>query len=341
MLLVGDIGGSKTQLALLELAGDSWEFEHTGRYSSPKYDSLTQIVQHFLGQHQAQVSHACFGVAGPVRAQRVEVTNLPWTLEAARLRAELALDEIWLLNDLQAIAEALPLLTAVDLLTLNPGTPEPRGGMAVLAPGTGLGEAFCTWDEERADYRAHPSEGGHCDFAPRDELQLELLRFMLERYEHVSYERLASGIGLPNIYKFLSSQGNFREPDWLHEELHAAQDPTPVIIAAALDEERDCKLCIRCLELFCDIIAAEAANLALKTWATGGVFIGGGIPPRIQSFFTDKRLLAAYLHKGRFKEQLGRIPLHLILNPHVALLGAAHHGRRQAAQLPAANGHRE
>ncbi len=268
-----------------------------------------------------KLERASFGVAGPVVAGRATITNLPWVMDEEQLQAALHLSSVCLLNDLSAIAHAVPFLELADLHTLNEGQPAPEGNIAVVAPGTGLGEAFLTWDGSR--YRPHASEGGHADFAPTSPLETELLRYLQDRFEHVSYERVCSGRGLPNIYAFLKDNGYADEPTWLAEELAAADDPTPVIVNTAL--ARECELCVATLDTFVSILGAEAGNLALKVLASGGVYLSGGIPPRILPALEQERFMEAFRSKGRMSDLLARFPVHVILNPRVALLGAACH----------------
>jgi glucokinase len=229
-----------------------------------------------------------------------------------------------LLNDLQAIGYGVPSLGADDLHTLNEGQPVQGGAVAIIAPGTGLGEAFLTWDGRR--YESHPTEGGHADFAPTDNLQAGLLQYLLERYDHVSYERVCSGLGLPNIYAYLKDSGHAEEPAWLAEELAKVEDPTPVIVNTALSRDRSCELCKATLDTLVSILGAEAGNLALKVLATGGVYLGGGIPPRILPALQSGAFMEAFRAKGRFRELMSRLPVHVILNPKVGLLGAARAG---------------
>jgi glucokinase len=240
------------------------------------------------------------------------------------LQQELDIPSVRLLNDLDAIAHIIPFLEPQDLHTLNEGQPISKGAIAVIAPGTGLGEGFLTWDGSR--YRAHTSEGGHADFAPTNAFQIELLRYLLARFPHVSFERVCSGKGVPNIYSYLKDTGYAEEPQWLAEQLAAAQDRTPIIVNNALDKENATKLCAGTLNTFVSILGAEAGNLALKVLATGGVYLGGGIPPRILSYLEGERFMQAFTHKGRLTEMLVRMPVHVILNPKSALLGAARHG---------------
>ncbi|MBN1179295.1 MAG: glucokinase [Anaerolineae bacterium] len=324
MLLAGDIGGTKTKLALFDATCGTHAPLVKATYPSARYPSLEAVVRDFLLETGAQVDRASFGVAGPVVAGRATITNLPWIIDTALLRTDLGLSSVHLINDLVAVAYAVPQLEPADLHTLNPADPTPGGAIAVVAPGTGLGEAFLTWDGAR--YLAHPSEGGHVDFAPTNELEIGLLRYLQTRFEHVSYERICSGIGMPNIYHYLRDSGIAEEPAWLAQELAATVDPTPVIATAALDTTRPCNLCAATLRTFVSILGTEAGNLALKVLATGGVYLGGGIPPRILPALEEPCFMEAFLRKGRFANLLRQMPVRVILNSEAALLGAACHG---------------
>ncbi len=322
MYLAGDIGGTKTSLALFDpdQGPEKPVFEATFR--SARYPSLEAVVRDFLGQAHAKVDCAAFGVAGPVVNGRSEITNLPWVMDEAQLRNSLELEFASLLNDLAAVASAVPHLKPEDLHTLQEGNPVEHGSIAVIAPGTGLGEAYLTWDGSR--YRPHASEGGHTDFGPTTALEAGLLRHLQERFGHVSYERIASGSGIPNIYNYLKHVGYAHEPDWVAEQLAAAEDPAPVIVAAALNTEQSCDLCRTTLETFVSVLGAETGNLALKIMATGGIYLGGGIPPRIMPALTNGAFLQAFLNKGRFADLLADFPLHVILDSRVGLRGAAY-----------------
>jgi glucokinase len=323
MLLAGDIGGTKTILALYSAESGPHAPLAEATYPSVEYPSLETLASEFLARVNLKVERASFGVAGPVVGGRATVTNLPWVLDEAQLRAALDLSAVHLLNDVLAVAHAVPGLGSVDVRTLNQGAPADGGAIAVIAPGTGLGEAYLTWDGVR--YRAFASEGGHTDFGPNTPLEMEMLRFLQQRFDHVSYERICSGIGLPNIYRFLKESGYASEPAWLAEQL-AADDPTPIIVAAALDTSRPCELCAATLDLFVSALGAEAGNMALKVLATGGVYLGGGIPPRILPLLAGGEFMQAFLRKGRFSELLSRMPVRVILNSKAALLGAALYG---------------
>ncbi|WP_298818341.1 glucokinase [Chloroflexus sp.] len=321
MYLAGDIGGTKTILALFDQASGPHHPLFEQIFPSAQYPSLTAIVAEFLAQHPAPIAGAAFGVAGPVVAGRASITNLTWTIDAGELSAALGGAPVRLLNDLEAIAQAVPILEATDLATLTAGAPVAGGAIGVIAPGTGLGEAFLTWDGTR--YRPHPSEGGHTTFAPRNQIEKDLLDYLHQRFSHVSYERVCSGIGIPNLYAFTRDRLLQRETPAVAEQLAAVADPTPVIVQAGMATENMCLVCRTTLELFVDILAAEAGNLALKVLATGGIYIGGGLPPRVLPLIRRERFLHIFRDKGRFSELLAQVPIHVILEPKAGLLGAA------------------
>jgi glucokinase len=321
MILAGDIGGTKTSLALFSEQRGPHTPLVEAIFPSGKYPSLEAIVAEFLAAHPHPVEAACFGVAGPVVEGRAEITNLPWTIEALALGASIGVGTVELINDLKAVAQAVPHLEADDVETLNPGDPVAGGAIAVIAPGTGLGEAFLTFDRGR--YRAHPSEGGHSSFAPTTPTEADLLQYMLEQHHHVSYERVCSGLGIPNIYGYFRDRVFKRETPGIAAQLAAAADPTPVIVAGALNPASPCPVCTATLDTFLGIFGSEAGNLALKVLATGGLYLGGGIPPRLLPQLRGERFLAAMQNKGRFRELMERTPVHIILNPKTALFGAA------------------
>jgi len=324
MLLAGDIGGTKTNLGIYSPDKGPREPLFESTFSSSQYYNLEMLVSEFLSQVSITIDYASFGVAGPVVSGRARITNLPWLIEEDQLIRSLRLKSVRLFNDLEAIAYGVNLLQKDDLHTLNKGMPTPRGTLAVIAPGTGLGEAFLMWDGER--YRAYPSEGGHADFGPNSDLEIGLLCSFQKKFGHVSYERICSGHGLPNIYTYLKESGYAEEPAWLAEQLAATDDPTPCIVNAALNTEKPCKLCVTTLSLFVSTLGAEAGNLALKVMATGGVYLGGGIPPRIISLLDKGAFMEHFTNKGRFSDLVSRIPVHVICNPKIALMGAALHG---------------
>jgi glucokinase len=325
MLLAGDIGGTKTTVAVFPEGDAPRAPLAEATFPSAQYPSLAAIVREFLSRENVSVSRAGFGVAGPVVNGRARITNLPWVVDASALKAEFGLASVQLANDLAAIATAVPHLDADDLCTLNACEPEPGGAIAVIAPGTGLGEAYLTWTGDR--YAAHPSEGGHSSFAPTNEDEIDLLRYLEARLEHVSYERVCSGTGIPNIYSWLVDTGRYPVEPWLAAECAKAEDITPVLMNAGLEGRSP--LCRAVLDQFIAILAAEAGNLALKVLATGGVYIGGGIPPRILSVLTPERFMPLFRSKGRMTGLVERMPVHVIENPRVALLGAAYVGMRE------------
>lgn len=320
LLLAGDVGGTKTNLAIVSRENGPRAPIGEARFPSGKYPSLEALVQEFLSKTGRSVGGAVFGVAGPVVGDEAQITNLPWTIDARQLRESLGVSSVRLLNDLQAIASAVPHLEPEDLHTVNVGKPVDHGSIGVVAPGTGLGESFLTWDGSR--YQAHASEGGHTDFGPTNELQRELLQYLQDRFDHVSYERVCSGIGIPNIYAYLKESGSAEEPAWLAEKLSRVNDRVPVIVESGLGGGAS-EICARTLDLFTAILGAEAGNMALKVLATGGIYLGGGLPPRILPYLDNDRFMQAFLHKGRFVELLQDVPVHVILNPKAALLGAA------------------
>lgn len=327
MLLVGDMGGTKTVLAVFSAEAGPHRPLVEKKYPSGRYGSLEDVIQEFLKTVNMPIDRACFGVAGPVFAGRAQITNLPWVISEANLKATFGWSAVKLLNDLEAVGYAVPILEPDDLQTLSAGRPIPGGNIAVLAPGTGLGEAFLTYDGGR--YRAHASEGGHVSFAPIDRLQMGLLTYMREvkGYDHVSYERVCSGgLGIPNLYAYLKDTGYAPEPAWLAERLASSADLTPVIITTAQDKKNPCDLCIATLDLFVNIMASEAGNLALKVLATGGIYLGGGIPPRIIANLKKPAFLDILQNKGRFNDMLENMPVHVILNARAGLLGAAAFG---------------
>ena len=324
MLLAGDSGGTKTNLGIFSAETGLRVPLAEATFRSADYPSLESIALDFLSHTDLPVREASFGVAGPVLAGRAEITNLSWTIDEGQLRQVLNLSSVRLLNDLAAIACAIPHLKPGDLHTLNVGRPAPGGAIAVVAPGTGLGEAFLIWDGSR--YNACASEGGHADFAPGTPLQVELIRYLQDRFGHVSCERVCSGSGIPNIYAFLKDSGRYAEPPWLAEALAQARDPTPVIVNTALAGERACDICVATLNTFVSILAAEAGNLALTVLATGGVYLGGGIPPRIVPALEQEHFVQQFTGKGRMSDLVAQMPVHVVTNPKGALLGAASHG---------------
>lgn len=320
MLLAGDIGGTKTNLAILSPERGLGPVAQA-TFRSTGYPTLESVIEEFLAASEVEVNRAVFGVAGPVVNGQSTITNLPWVISEADLSARFGFASAKVLNDLEATAYGVPHLGPDDLYPLNNAPPR-SGTKVVLAPGTGLGEAVLFYREGR--YDVLPSEGGHADFGPTNLFEIELLRYLMGKHGHVSYERVASGRGMPNIYAYLKENHLADESPEMAEALRTAPDPTPVIVGKAMAGE--CELSIATLNAFVSILGAEAGNLALKVMATGGVYLGGGIPPKILSKLKDGTFMAALVNKGRFAGMLARIPVYVILNERTALLGAACYG---------------
>ena len=316
ILLAGDIGGTKTLLRLFESGGGVLAER---RFDSASFASLSQVVAGFLSDSPSlSIAAACFGVAGPVEGGRANITNLPWQIDAASIIAEFHIPQVRLINDFQAVAYGIEALENQDLATLQAGAPQECGVRAVIGAGTGLGEGFMVW--QGSYYAAFPSEGSHADFAPTDALQIELLRYLAARYGHVSYERLLSGPGLVNIFEFLRDSRSQQATAELQSAMEAG-DPAAAISDCAMSGKDD--LAVSALDLFARIYGAEAGNLALKVLARGGVYIAGGIAAQIMGKLEDSEFLRAFADKGRFAGLLGDIPVHVVLNPKVGLMGAA------------------
>jgi glucokinase len=318
MILAGDIGGTNARLAYFQSQNGHLSVAAEGVFPSREHSGLDEIVAKFVGSQATRPEMACFGVAGPVRDGRVETSNLPWTVEAARLANELELPATLLINDLEANAWGITSLADQDLVHLNRVKGIPVGNQAVISAGTGLGEAGLSWNGNNYDIFA--SEGGHCDFAPRTELEIELLRYLGARFGHVSYERIVSGPGLVNVYRFLRDTRRGEEPKWLTDEF-AHGDPAATISRAAVAGTS--ALAQQALDLWISIYGAEAGNLALKIMATGGVYLGGGIAPKLISKLAGPLFMQAFVSKGRMQALLESIPVMVITNDKIALFGAA------------------
>lgn len=317
--LAGDLGGTKTLLALYATTGQGYALVKEQRFASRDFGDFSGIIAQFLHGLAEQPQVAAFGVAGPVTGGTVRMTNRGWLLDQKGLREQFRFAEVLLLNDLVAVAEAVSILPPADLLVVNGGTPVPQGSMAVLAPGTGLGEAYLCWNG--TGYAAYPSEGGHADFAPASEMEEGLLSFLRAEHDHVSYELVCSGKGIPNIYRYLTEGAGMRVSPDLQEALDAAQDITPVLMGQALKKEGE--VARLALELFFSILAAEAGNMALKFLATGGLYLGGGMLPRLLPAFDPKRFMARFVSKGRLAGLLAAIPVRIITTDRAGLNGAA------------------
>jgi glucokinase len=318
MILAGDIGGTHARLAFFQANNGNLKLISETSFASREYSGLEVIVSTFLDQQHLGVDAACFGIAGPVRNGRAEVSNLPWVVESSRLAREIQVGPTFLINDLEASAWGIGALDIADLLSLNEGIPGAQGNQAVIAAGTGLGQAGMFWDG--CQHHVFACEGGHTDFGPRNDLETELLKYLLAKFGRVSYERVLSGPGLVNIYSFLRDTGRGEEPKWLAEKL-AIGDPAATISIAALSGQSP--LCQQALDIFVSIYGAETGNLALKVLATGGVFISGGIAPKILPKLKDGKFKQAFLDKGRMRPLLEATPVRVIVNENTGLLGAA------------------
>ena len=325
MLIAGDVGGTKTALAIFSSEAGPHVPLAQATVHSADYPSLQVIVKEFLAKAKRPVDRACFAVAGPVIGGRVKTTNLPWVIEDTSLAEELNLNRlsVHLINDLEAIARAVPILRPSDVETINVGEPVLKGAIGVIAPGTGLGESFLTWDSSR--YLAHSSEGGHADFAPTDERQIRLLEYLLEKYDHVSFEHVCSGIGIPNIYGYLRDVERIPEEPEVAPLIASAADLSLVIISHGLDPASPSKPCSATMDMFVSILASEAGNLAVKVLATGGIYVAGGVAVHTLGALKRPAFMQAFERKGRFAELMARIPIHVVTSP-AGLAGAAAYG---------------
>jgi glucokinase len=318
MILAGDIGGTNARLAYFEVDLGKPRMVAQETYPSRESSGLDEIVSKFVSSQPQKPNMACFGVAGPVSNGRVETSNLPWLVDGAQLAKELGLPKALLINDLEANAWGIAELKAENLVALNQ-VKTPRGGnQAVVAAGTGLGEAGLYWNGQK--YEVFACEGGHCDFAPRNELEIELLRHLSARFGHVSVERIVSGPGLVNVYRFLRDTHRGEEPSWLTDQM-AHGDPAAAISNAALSGKSP--LAEHALDLWISIYGAEAGNVAMKLMATGGIFLGGGIAPRLVPKLSGPLFMQAFTAKGRMQALLECIPVKVIVYDKIALFGAA------------------
>jgi glucokinase len=333
VVLAADVGGTKTWLAIFRAGGSDaaapLTLQRAAKYSSPDAVGLDQLITEFLKEERDPVDYACFGLPGPVSGSHAKLVNLPWEVDARALAERFGFRGAFLINDLVANAYGIGELAPEDFAVLHPGDPAASGNMAVISPGTGLGEAGIFWDGRK--HTPFACEGGHCDFAPRNETELALLGHLLASHDHVSVERLLSGsMGIPNIYQFLRDTGRETETPAVAELLKTGDPGTIISQAAAAGT---CPLCERTMQTFASILGAEAGNLALKTMATGGVFIGGGIAAKTLPLLRQPPLLEAFFAKGRLGDFMRNIPLRVILNDRAALLGAARYALHGAETL--------
>ena len=327
MILAGDVGGTKVHLALYDFINGKLEHSRDLQFPARDYSGLEEIVQEFLGADK--VTAACFGVPGPVRDGRLRLTNLPWTLDSHELSVGLGINHVFLINDLEANGYGVAELTADQIYTLSEGDPSHIGNRALIAAGTGLGEGYLIWNGHT--HIPYPSEGGHVDYAPRNEDEIDLLRFLTQKYNgRISFERVVSGMGLTNIYEFLLEVRGIDEPAWLAKRI-ASEDPNAVITELALSAKSE--ICEKAMDMFVSAYGAEAGNLALKVLSVGGVYVGGGIAPRILEKLKDGTFMKSFIDKGRLSQLLINMPVRVILESRAALLGAAAYAEARAAEL--------
>jgi glucokinase len=328
MILAGDVGGTKVHLALYDFVNGSLQYTSDKQYPAKNYSGLEEIVKEFLGSNK--VTAACFGVPGPVRNGRLRLTNLPWTLDSRELAAGLEIQHVFLINDLEANGYGVAELGADQIFTLSEGDASQMGNRALIAAGTGLGEAMLVWNGHT--HIPYPSEGGHTDYAPRNEDEIDLLRFLKQKYNgRISFERVVSGMGLTNIYEFLREVRGMDEPAWLAEKIATVGDPNAVITEMAMAAKSE--ICEKALDMFVSAYGAETGNLALTLLSVGGVYLGGGIAPRILEKLKDGAFLKAFTDKGRLSQLLVNMPVRVILDSRAALLGAAAYAEARAAEI--------
>lgn len=341
-VLAIDMGGTKTNLGIFSVT------RNPSHPLLPEKISMQQLVNKDYCSPEIlikagleklgclKVDAAVLAVAGVMKGGNVELTNLSWTLNGISLQQKFKWPQLILVNDLEAMAYGVPLLAKDQLLPLHSVQPfhniQPsmQGTIALIAPGTGLGEAFLHWNGDR--YVAYASEGGHGDFAPTDSVQIELLSFLMEQFDHVSYERICSGVGLLNVYRFLRQRKLMDEPSWLSPFLMEEHQCVRAIINAAMDSTRSCEICRQTVKLFVQVLGAETGNLALRMLPSGGLFIGGGLAPRIVEYFQNSDFLFEVYNKGRMTEVVAQFPIYLVLDPLTPLLGAAYLGLRKLVE---------
>ena len=340
MILAGDVGGTKVDLALCKFDRGQLLTVHDHKYHAREFPGLVQVVESFLDECKqtlgkpVDVGAACFGVPGPVRHGRLKLTNLPWILDSSQLASDLKIQHVFLINDLEANGYGIGELTPEQILVLSKGDPAAEGNRGLIAAGTGLGEAILVWNGH--SYLPMASEGGHSDFAARNEEEIELLRYLQKTLGgRVSSERVISGIGLANVYAYCRDVKGMPEPAWLKDRMRT-EDPNAVI--GELGESGASELCVEALNIFVSAYGAEAGNLALKILAVGGMYVGGGIAPKLLKKMQDGTFMKAFTDKGRLSDLLVQTPVRLILESRAALMGAAAYAEARAAEI---GGHSE
>jgi glucokinase len=340
MILAGDVGATKVHLALCKFDRGQLLTVHDHKFSARDFPGLVAVVTTFLTEWKqatgqtAEVLSACFGVPGPVRHGRLKLTNLPWILDSTQLAVDLKIEHVFLINDLEANGYGVPELTPDQILVLSEGDPAAEGNRGLIAAGTGLGEAILVWDGKT--HLPMASEGGHSDFAARNEEEIELLRYLQKTlHVRVRSERVISGLGLANVYAYCRDVKKLEEPGWLKDRMRT-EDPNAVI--GELGESGASELCAEALNIFVSAYGAEAGNLALKILAVGGMYVGGGIAPKLLKKMQDGTFMKAFTDKGRLSDLLVQTPVRLILESRAALMGAAAYAEGRAAQI---GGHSE
>lgn len=344
MILAGDVGGTKVHLALYNFDEGKLVHVRDEKFPAGEFACLDDVVKRFLEPDETggsddirkQVLACCFGVPGPVRSGRLKLTNLPWTLDTPDLKTSLGIEHIFLINDLEANGYGIPELAPDKVYTLHAGDASSVGHRGLIAAGTGLGEALLIWDAHLGRHLPLPSEGGHGDFAARTDQEIALLRYLRRTLNgRVSTERVVSGLGIRNVYAFLRDDQKMEEPAWLRERM-ASEDPNAVIGACA--EDGSSEICAETISIFCAAYGAEAGNIALKLLAMGGMYLGGGIAPKILKSLSGGGFMQAFLDKGRLSPLLQAVPVRVILDDSTALLGAAAYAEARAAEI---SGHSE
>jgi len=334
MILAGDVGGTKVHLALYNFVGGRLGLVRENKFPSSEHASLDEVVKAFLAQAEGskeEIIAACFGCPGPVRDGRLKLTNLPWTLDERELEKSIGIEHIFLINDLEANGYGIPELAPDKVFTLLKGDPVAEGHRGLVSAGTGLGEALLIWDEKTRRHRPIPSEGGHCDFAARNDREIALLQYLRRTLNgRVSFERVVSGIGIKNVYAFLRDDEKMEEPTWLRERMEK-EDPNAVI--GQCGEDGSSEICLETLRMFVSAFGAEAGNVGLKVLAAGGVYLGGGIAPKILKTLQSGEFAQAFLDKGRLSPLLEAMPVRIILDDSCALLGAAAFAEKRAAEI--------
>ncbi len=334
MILAGDVGGTKVHLALYNFADGRLVQLREEKFPAAEYPCLDDVVKLFLGkgaENKNEIVASCFGCPGPVRDGRLKLTNLPWSLDARDLQRNLGIEHIFLINDLEANGYGIPELAPDQIFSLCEGDGRAVGHRGLISAGTGLGESVLVWDPKTRRHAPLPSEGGHVDFAPRNDREIALLQYLRRTLNgRVSFERVVSGLGIRNVYAFLRDEAGMEEPDWLRERM-AHEDPNAVIGTCA--EDGSSEICMETMDVFAGALGAKAGNLALTLLAAGGIYLGGGIAPKVLKIMQNGKFTEAFLDKGRMRPLLEAVPVRIILDDTCALLGAAAHAETRAAEL--------